>query len=445
MSTLTGDNPLHCRSFNQYFRYRVYLVLGILFFLIALFTRTNFFQKDLQFIVSDGLAYYVYLPSLLIDGDLDFSNQIMEHFPVQQVVLDPYKKTYLGYVSNKYPTGLAITLTPSFLIAHGTSLMFSYLYRSALWRPNGFTVIYQIVNVIFIMLLGAFSMMFCDRLLVNRFKIKPRATLTAIGVYWIGSHYAYYYFREPFMVHIVSTFWVTLIIFQIKVILQKLKERSLNSRLLLPLSFSFFIALVCRPTNIFLIPFIGLLALKIFQKGLLIRFLRLLPVLLLGLIPLLVQLFIWYSMTGSLLHYSYIGEGFNWFSPALWETLFSSLHGLFFWSPLLFVSVYGICFRFGSLPCREFLVSFLFSFGILWYLNSAWHQWWFGDSFGGRAFLELSSLFILGLAFTFDSMINATLRKRLITFTLVIIAVIFNYTLMSLYIFTKIPRGTYLF
>ena len=194
MSTLTGNNPLHCRNLNQYFRYRVYLVLGILFFLIALFTRTNFFQKDLQFIVSDGLAYYVYLPSLLIDGDLDFSNQIMEHFPIQQVVLDPYKKTFLGYVSNKYPTGLAITLTPSFLIAHVTSLMVSYLYPSTLWMPNGFTVIYQLFNVIFIMLLGVISMMFCDRLLVNHFKIKPRAALTAISVYWIGSHYAYYYF-----------------------------------------------------------------------------------------------------------------------------------------------------------------------------------------------------------------------------------------------------------
>ena len=154
MSTLTGNNPLHCRNLNQYFRYRVYLVLGILFFLIALFTRTNFFQKDLQFIVSDGLAYYVYLPSLLIDGDLDFSNQNMEHFPIQQVVLDPYKKTFLGYVSNKYPTGLAITLTPSFLIAHVTSLMVSYLYPSTLWMPNGFTVIYQLFKIIRISWIG---------------------------------------------------------------------------------------------------------------------------------------------------------------------------------------------------------------------------------------------------------------------------------------------------
>ena len=445
MSILTGDSPLHCRSSNQYFRYRLYLALGVFFFLVGLFTRTSFFQKDLQFIVSDGLAYYAYLPSLLIDGDLDFSNQIKEHFPAQQVVLDPHKKTDLGYISNKYSTGLAITLTPSFLIAHGTSLMFSYLYPSSLWMPNGFTVIYQIFNVIFIMVLGAISMMFCDWLLVNHFKIKPRAALAAVSVYWIGSHYAYYYFREPFMVHVVSTFWVTLSIFQIKVILEKLEEKSLNPRLLVLLSFSFFIALVCRPTNIFLIPLIGLLALKILQKGLLIRFLRLLPVSLFGVTPLLVQLFIWYFMTGSLFHYSYVGEGFNWFSPALWETLFSSLHGLFFWSPLLLVSVYGICFRLGSPPCRAFLVSFLFSSGILWYLNSAWHQWWFGDSFGGRAFLELSSFFIMGLAFTFDSLINATSRKRIIMFAFVIVAVIFNYTLMSLYIFTKIPRGNYLF
>ena len=55
-------------------RYRLYARLVPLFFLAALLTQLRIHGK-LQFALSDGWGYYVYLPSLVVDGDLNFRNQ----------------------------------------------------------------------------------------------------------------------------------------------------------------------------------------------------------------------------------------------------------------------------------------------------------------------------------------------------------------------------------
>jgi hypothetical protein len=166
---------------------------------------------------------------------------------------------------------------------------------------------------------------------------------------------------------------------------------------------------------------------------------------LLGLLPLLVQMLVWHHTTGHFIFYSYGDEGFNWGHPALWQTLFSSRHGLFFWSPLLMLSIIGIglhicCGELRNPFTRCYLVSFL----ILWYLNSAWHMWWFGDSFGGRAFLELSSFFILGLGLLFNHIRQSSRLIKSITVIGILMCIGYNYFLMVLYILSRIPRGDYL-
>ena len=59
-------------------RYRLYAGVGVGVVLLALLFIS--FKPRFNFVVSDGRGYYVYLPSLVIDGDLDFANQIREHW-----------------------------------------------------------------------------------------------------------------------------------------------------------------------------------------------------------------------------------------------------------------------------------------------------------------------------------------------------------------------------
>ena len=92
------------------------------------------------------------------------------------------------------------------------------------------------------------------------------------------------------------------------------------------------------------------------------------------------------------------------------------------------------------------LICGLSAFVILWYCNSAWCSWWFGDAFGGRAFLELSLVFVMGLTFGFTLLWDSGNRfwRRLLV-GLVLLAVSYNYGLMWLYFKGYIPRADYLF
>ena len=48
------------------------------------------------------------------------------------------------------------------------------------------------------------AMALADRLLTEEFGIDPQVTAAAVVVYWLGSHYLYYYVREPFMAHVAE-------------------------------------------------------------------------------------------------------------------------------------------------------------------------------------------------------------------------------------------------
>jgi hypothetical protein len=91
------------------------------------------------------------------------------------------------------------------------------------------------------------------------------------------------------------------------------------------------------------------------------------------------------------------------------------------------------------------LLCYLGSFLLLWYANSSWECWWFGDAFGGRAFLELGSFFVLGLAGAFEAARTARPWPRRALVAFVAAALVYQTVLMGLYIGHRIPRGDYLF
>jgi hypothetical protein len=264
--------------------------------------------------------------------------------------------------------------------------------------------------------------------------------------YWLGSHFLYYYFREPFMAHLAGTFWVTSSVFLVWRLAQGLPQGRLSARRVFLLTFCTSMALVCRPTNAFLLPFHIYLFSAVVRHGLLLRLPRVLPAALLGLIPVYAQMAIWQEIYGRLVVYSYGGIGFHWLHPAGWQTLFSSRHGLFFWSPLLLLAAGGVLWRLGRAGRRAEPVLFCFvaAFLILWYCNSCWECWYFGDAFGGRAFLELTSLYVLGLGLALQAVRSAGRWARGAFGAVLALALVYNLVLMGLYIFHVIPRSDYL-
>lgn len=436
-------NCLNLRS-----RYWIYAAATAVFLCLALLSAAarRHITGEFDLVVTDAEGYYAYLPSLLIDGDLDFSNQIRTHYLGATGPLSQDDRTPLGYVRNKYPAGLAFTLAPAFLLAR---LLGAPIYSATHWQcftQDGYSAIFQMATLLEILLLGFWTMILVDRLVVWRFQVHPGCVLAGILVYWFGSHYAYYYFREPFMVHAVSCFWVTISIFAIEKIRASMNVCEFPiSRWTIAFA-AFAMALVCRPTNIFLVAFFAVLSFELWSRNPGPLALKLLPALLPAGAIAFLQMLIWHRMNGSFLYYSYEGEGFNWTSPALWQTLFSSRHGLFFWSPLLLFSAWG----FGRYLWKQqgwkdpLIASYVAAFLILWCLNSSWYCWWFGGAFGARAFLELSSLFIIGLVFFFEQLRNAAPLVRKIAFVAIALCVSYSWVLMLLYMTKRIPREDYL-
>ena len=427
------------------FRYILYIFLGLFFFCSSAILSALQMRYDgiFTFIRSDGRAYYIYLPSLVLDGDLDFSNQLQNSWNIAYQPLNPEVKTELGFIRNKYPVGLALTIAAPFLLAHGVSKGLYSLTDWPAFAPNGYSVLYQLLCAGFIMALGVITMILTDRLLTGRFRLAGKIAAASVLTFWIGSHYAYYFFREPFMVHIVSGFWVTASILLVDRMLSRLdsNELSLKDCFLLVLSLS--MAMVCRPTNLFLTPFLLYLGYKLWQGRMLVRLLKMPPVCLIGFLPIIIQITVWYKTTGHLISWSLGEAGFSWLSPWLVQTLVSSRHGLLFWSPLVAFSAVGFVWsrnRWGG-----FLFCYLLSFLILWYFNSAWRMWWFGDSFGARAFLELSSLFILGLCLFIEHISRSGKAIKVLASAGILICVCSSWSLMALYILSRIPRGDYLF
>lgn len=84
---------------------------------------------DNQLVGSDGTFYYAYLPTIWLDGDLDFTNQY-------RYLIGPGREAIAGFTPrglpvNAYPVGPALLWSPFFLAAH-----LAVLASRALARPS---------------------------------------------------------------------------------------------------------------------------------------------------------------------------------------------------------------------------------------------------------------------------------------------------------------------
>jgi hypothetical protein len=195
-------------------------------------------------------------------------------------------------------------------------------------------------------------------------------------------------------------------------------------------------ALVCRPTNVCLLPVAAYGLAQAAATAGWRRTLACVPLAATALVPVGCQVLAWHALSGHWLYYSYGDEGFDWRHPALWQTLFSSRHGLFFWSPVLLLAVAALLVR----ARHAFVYCWGLGLGLLWYANSAWHCWWFGDAYGARAFLELAGLFGVGIGLAFEGL----RRLPRLAAGLAVLAVVFNVVLLALYVSHRLPRDGYL-
>jgi hypothetical protein len=98
--------------------------------------------------------------------------------------------------------------------------------------------------------------------------------------------------------------------------------------------------------------------------------------------------------------YALHGVGFTFTTPHLFGALVSTQRGLFFWSPVLLLSVAGMVVARGW--ARDMLRPSLVVLVLNAWVIASWMEWQYGASFGHRAFIDSFGLMAVFLAAFFD-------------------------------------------
>jgi hypothetical protein len=118
-----------------------------------------------------------------------------------------------------------------------------------------------------------------------------------------------------------------------------------------------------------------------------------------GIVLLSIQPVWWYLQTEHWLVWSYSGEGFYLANPQIANVLFSFQKGLFVYTPLCFLAICGLIPLFSAGWSKGFF-TLLFLVVYAWIVSS-WWNWYYGDSFGQRVFIDIYPVFAILLAYLF--------------------------------------------
>lgn len=380
--------------------YRKYLIYTLaLFFVVSVFHAWQSNWKDgatNKIINSDGISYYAHLTAIFI-YDLDYS---FVEKKIEQGYIPRYAQYYFvehsnGKIFNKTFFGNALMLMPGFLIA----MLLSYIFKQPV---DGYNAIFQIsvnINSILFTLLGLYLV----GLYLKRKGFSLQTILLVLTGFYFGSNLYYYTLFEPAMTHQYLFFLIALFFYQFDDFFSK----PTIWRFLL-ISSIFALIIMIRPATgiiVVLVPFffnnwknlINFIKANryLLIKSLIFGFLAFIAVL-------FIQLIVWKADTGNWLVYGYGDKGFNFLSPKMLKVLFSYKKGLFVYTPITFISFFGYIYLFRQNKYKA-LVLFL-AFLIITYVLSSWWSWYYGGSYGLRAYIDYYIIFMIPLAYLVENL-----------------------------------------
>lgn len=378
---------------------KIFIVLiGVGFLIVS--SNINWYKNSwLRVIQTDAKGYYAYLPALFIYQDLNFGffDEIEKEKYYHPTNQSEYRVETNGKYVDKYFCGVAIMQAPFFLTAHALSGSLGY-------ASDGYSRIYIILitlGAIFYLCIGLF---FLDKILEGYDVSTLNRIFTFLAIVF-GTHAFYYTIGEPGMSHVYSFALIAAFLYYSR---QYFTTLSLKLIPLIALIYGL-IALV-RPANmmvILLLPFAaGELfnltdgASRLFKKPLVLAMGVIFFIALVALQPLYYKLAIGEYFTDT-----YGGEAFHLLQPHFWAMLFSYKKGVFLYTPLLLISLFGFYFlwkrnAYQALTLGLFLAT-------LNYILSSWWSWWYGGSFSSRVYVEYIPLFGILLALALQDLKKA--------------------------------------
>jgi hypothetical protein len=345
-------------------------------------------------ITSDGVDHYVYLRSLWIDHDLDLANDYREVQPGWEPATP---ETPLGRTGNVHPIGPALVWAPFYALAEALSALSG--------RPrDGLNPLYKNAVSLGSLLYGWLGLVLLYRTASRRFGAAP-ALLASLGLAF-GTFLYWYLAFAPTMAHAPAFGAAALFVWL------WLRPEPSGVRRALLLGAAAGLAALMRPPNalLLLLPLVDTLPRwrrRAEWPGLFAEAAAMAGAAALIFAP---QMLVWWRLYGSPLTIPQ-GAGFLAHAPAIEGVLFSPRHGLFSWSPLLYLGALGLVLWLFLEPARA-LGAWVF-LAALTRLNAGVDDWWGGAAFGARRFDAALPLLGLGLALTLARLVEATRRRPL--------------------------------
>jgi hypothetical protein len=354
----------------------------------------------------DSVEYYSYLPSLVFDHDLDFTNEysrldaLNPDAGIRKGLLDKTDPITHRPI-NVAPIGTAILWTPAFLLAHagvlalralGVDIAADGFSRPYIWAVAFATAVYGLGG-----LLLAYG-------LARRYASMWSAAVAVI-VCWIASPVIFFMYVNPPWSHVPALFVVGLfIIFW----LNTRGTRTTTQWALLGLLGG--LLTLCREQlGLFmLLPAGEALAQywKLLREGrwrsiggLVGRHCLFLLVVALMVAP---QFLVYHALNGRWGPSKNVSGKFLWWSPYFFQTLLNPRNGALFWTPVWLLGIVGLAL----LWRRDRGLTFLFGLALVAqvYINGTFKTWHLSGSFGFRRMIELTPLFVLGVALLLDTL-----------------------------------------
>lgn len=360
-------------------RRRHLLAVGVV---VALWIVTTLLWLTPGLTRPDGVAYFAYLPSTLLDRDLLFFDEWRDAGLIRPdgsiLFKDP---TPTGHLSNHWTAGASLAWYPSYVAGHLLALANDAAGTgSSIWHVAAIAWTSALAGLL-VMLQGL-------RLGGRMFGLAPATA--AVCALWLGSPMAFYATRHASMSHAVSAAACAAVV----LLSLRLRDGITPSRVFATgLAIGF--ACAVRPQNVVIaaVPFLIADAVPLLRRT---------PALAAGgLLAALPQLVASQAIYGGPLVFVNIGgrahtwQMFTRFRPL--EMMVSWYHGLVTWTPLLVLAVAGFIALWQK--DRRLGRAALFTFAAQWLLLAVLERWfWGGASFGQRRFDSCTLFFILGLA-----------------------------------------------
>lgn len=351
----------------------------------------------------DVFGYYLYLPGVFIHKDIGYHD-----ISVVQRIIEQYgssgslyqlSETTSGAWVNKYPMGMAIMYLPFFLIGH---LIAGFTNFPA----DGYSLPYQ-YSLIYGSMLYVFAGIYFLRKVLLEFFTDTVAAVVIIAIFF-ATNYLNQVVSGMAMPHVYLFSLYAVIIW---LTIRWHQEPGMGKTFLLGIVMG--LCILSRPSEIIclLIPALwGVTSFWKVNERIKFLFRHWKHLLVIGIILICIgslQFTYWKYTVGKFFYNSYNnpGEGFEFLSPFITQTLFSIRKGWFIYTPIMLFSVAGLFFALRSNKGVALPVTLFFVLNL--YITASWSNWWYGDSFGQRALIQSYALMALPLGYFYQWALSA--------------------------------------